>query len=382
MEKRKNRPQRIFITGMGCLLALGMLLLGGMLGVLMGVLVLPDVLGYDATQSALSTRSAMVDETVIALAGRELALANTQSANDSLATQQALDALMTLAALTNQQNLIDQTATGSARDILATQTGIAVANARQGTQVALDYEATQAQLQQEATRIQVDYQRTQAALGYDVQVDAQVQPAEASPTPTPTPSATRTPSPTPTPTELPRIGLDDDFTDGLTSLWEAGEDDAWQVQTDNLRASQQGAWLWSVERYFAPYRLYVGVTPALADSADYAITLIDEDDNAYAIVYEAQGLQVQHIALYTWDATEQPVWDGRGGRLLVRQQVDGLLIGNTAFVVTLRGGQVRVELNATTVLRHALDGVGFRVGVVLPMGAQLNKVTLTPLTDS
>jgi hypothetical protein len=172
-EKRKNRPQRILITSMGCLFAVGMLTVGALLGGLLGAVLLPDTFGWSATQNALLTLRADIDETAIALAGRELALANTQTANNTRATQNALNAAATLAALTNQQSLIDQTATRSARDIIATQTSIALENARQGTQVALDYAATQAGLQREATQVELNYQQTQAALGNSVLPNSQ-----------------------------------------------------------------------------------------------------------------------------------------------------------------------------------------------------------------
>jgi hypothetical protein len=414
-EKRKNRPQRILITSMGCLFAVGMLTVGALLGGLLGAVLLPDTFGWSATQNALLTLRADIDETAIALAGRELALANTQTANNTRATQNALNAAATLAALTNQQSLIDQTATRSARDIIATQTSIALENARQGTQVALDYAATQAGLQREATQVELNYQQTQAALGNsvlpnsqsDAVANASVNNPSATPTQTPTriytltssvtpsltpthtPSATYLPPASDTPTSVPSatpLPLDEDFTSAPDATWRVSDSLQWEQNDGRMRAVRDGAWLLRNSQYDAPYRLYTAITPALAENATYALIIAGRNapsDNGYALVYEAEGLQVNTVALYRWRYDDSAEWDVKRGQLLKQEDIEGLLIGNTALVITLSDDGLRAQLNGETVLRYTpptTDWLG-TVGVVLPSGASLNQMTLTLLGE-
>ncbi len=387
--KRKNRsPLRVIVNAWGCLLALLMLAIGATLGLTGAIFFAPQLLGFNATATALADEAILLASTQAEVNFRasEAAAAETLFARDSDATR---------AALGNEEALLGQTATQSQRLIIATETAIAAENSRQRTRIAIDYQATQAQLQQEATAAEIDFRNAQAALGIDSSaaeptaddpnVEAQSvpesTPAALPPTTTPAPTGVLLPAsdtPSPTPQE---VRIETDFGGGWdASQWRSVASAAWAQADTGAIARRDGAWLLSRQALRVPYRAEVVFAPAVVLNGAYDVLLSVGEDEGHVLRLLTEGLAVAEVEFYRFDAEalgEAPL-QAQDMVLLQRSVVSLPLTEETTLRVTVDSQQLEARLNGDLLLQTALPDSPQpgTVGVALPLEAALLRVSL------
>src|SRR5215207_4951694 len=125
LVKRKNQsPLRVIVNKWGFLLGTLMLGMGVIVGLAAAVFVVPSLLGFDMTSTALAEQAFLLAATDADLNQRDRNAVERE-------TQFALDIQATRLDLLNAENLLDQTATQSISNINATATANSVADSRQ-----------------------------------------------------------------------------------------------------------------------------------------------------------------------------------------------------------------------------------------------------------
>lgn len=378
--KRKNvSPLRVIVNKWGCLLGGLMLAMGVIVGLAASMFVIPSLLGFDSTSTALADREILLAATDADLNQRD---------RDALEreTQFALDAQATGLDLSNAESLLNQTATQSANNIVATATADAAENARQRTQIALDFVATQAELQRNATQVQLDFQNTQAALGVGEFDSQSVSTIAVTPTATPlppTPTSTvmlPPPSDTPAPTAI-AIHIETDLTTGIDSLYWLASDDSWEQNERGIQAERNNAVLWSrAATWHENFTLAVDIAPAIVLESTYTLLLNIANEDVIAVRIEVNGLAANRVQIVQsqvgFDA-DTP-FDIGLGMVIAESTVDELLTSETRFAVTIETRAVTVYLNDFEILTADLpDDLALgQVGVVLPQGSILQTISV------
>lgn len=385
--KRKNRsPLRVIVNAWGCLLALIMLALGAALGLTGAIFFAPQILGFDATATALA-------EEAIFLASTQADLDFRAGQAEDDATRFARDSDATRAALGSQEELIGQTATQSRTYLLATQTAIAADNIRQQTQIAIDYQATQVQLQENATAAEFDFRNTQAALGVQsnaVEPTAEAQAlaaadsadeADLPPTITPMPTGVLMPaSDTPTATPVP-LEIETTFRDGWDNgLWLASDAADWQMADDGVQALQNGAWLLSDAELALPYAAEFSFAPAVTLEATYDLLLSVDGGEGLVLRLTTEALSLTDVSLYRFDS--ELLGDGAllaEDMVLLETQPSSLsLRAQTLIRITITENRLVANVNGeefftADLLRTPYTG---SVGIALPEQALLIHMSL------
>ncbi|MCA9912665.1 MAG: hypothetical protein KC496_04935 [Anaerolineae bacterium] len=384
--KRKNRsPLRVIVNAWGCLLALIMLALGAALGLTGAIFFAPQILGFDATATALADDAIMLASTQADLDFRA------EQAEDE-ATRFARDSDATRAALGSQEELVGQTATQSRTYLLATQTAIAADNIRQQTQIAIDYQATQVQLQENATAAEIDFRNTQAALGVQsnaIEPSAEAQALavesveEAAPPPTVTPMPTGVLIPasdTPTPTPAP-LEIETDFSEGWQNgLWLASAAADWQTAEGGMQAMQNGAWLRSDAELALPYTAEFVFSPAVVLEAQYDLLLSVDGGEGLLLRLTTEALSLAEVNLYRFDS--ELLEDGtplaEDMLLLESATISQSLTEQTVIRVRVDEDGLSAQLNDTAIFTADLLRTPYAgsVGIALPMQANLVRISL------
>ncbi|MDQ7025563.1 MAG: hypothetical protein Q9P44_08395 [Anaerolineae bacterium] len=382
-RKRKNvSPLRVMVNKWGFLLGGLMLGMGIIVGLAASMFVIPPLLGFDITSTALADREILLAATDADLNQRD---------RDALEreTQFALDAQATGLDLFNAESLLDQTATQSTNNIIATATANAAENARQRTQIALDFAATRVELQRNATQVQLDFQTTQAAFNGQGSDDFDSQAAATlaiTPTATPlppTPTSTimlPPPSDTPAPTAIP-IQIVTDLAEGIDSLYWIASTDRWEQNERGIQAEANDAVLWSrAATWQENFTLAVDVAPAIVLESTYALLLNIADGELIAIQIDISGLaanRVQIVQLQV-DFVTDISFDSEPSKIIAESSVGELLTSQTRFAVTIETRTVTVYLNETEILTADLpnDLVLGQVGVALPQGSILQTISV------
>lgn len=389
--KRKNRsPLRVIVNAWGCMLALVMLALGAALGLTGAIFFAPQILGFDATATALADEAIFLSSTQADLDFRA------EQAEDE-ATRFARDSEATRAALGSQEELIGQTATQSRTYLLATQTAIAADNIRQQTQIAIDYQATQVQLQENATAAEIDFRNTQAALGVqssaaeptedsaaiEVQALSVETIEEATPLPTLTPMPTGVLMPasdTPTPTPVP-LEVETDFSSGWENgLWLASAAADWQRNGEGVQALQNGAWLRSDAELELPYTAEFAFAPAVVLEGTYDLLLSVDGGEGLVLRLTTEALSLAQVSLYRFDS--ELLQDGAlladDMLLLETAAVSQSLTEQTTVRVTVAEDEFVAQLNGMEILAVDLVRTPYvgSVGIALPMEAVLIRASL------
>ena len=379
--KRKNvSPLRVIVNKWGFLLGGLMLGLGVIVGLGASLFVVPPVLGFDLTSTALAEREIMLAATDADLVQRDRNAVERE-------TQFALNAQATSLDLFNAESLLDQTATQSAYSVMATSTASAAESARQRTQIALDHEATQVQLQNNATEVQLDYQNTQAALngqggGFDAQsLQVTVNPTATSLPPTPT-STIMLPPPSNTPAaDVSAASVESDLRQGFdTENWR-DYGNAWQVNEQGLQATQNNAPLLSLADTWADdFTLTVDVAPAIVLESTYTLLLNIVGEDVLAVRINTTGLAADTIELVQLRVDFQDGFQFLSGfgTVLAEAESTILLTSETRFSATITDGTVTVSLNDSEILSAELPAnlEAGQVGVMLPQGSILQSISV------
>jgi len=402
--KRKNRsPLRVIVNAWGCLLSIIMLGIGAALGLVGATFFAPQILGFDATATALAD-----DAIILASTQAEINFRASEAAGD--ATEFARDSDATIAALGNEEILIGQTATQSQRYIIATETAVAAENSRQLTQIALDYQATQVQLQENATAAEIDFRNTQAALGVgssqresqdevdsaeNTSVESQALAAQSVEEPTPAdlpPTAQSAPTEVPTGVLLPAsdtpsptpesLDLRTDFSTGWdTQYWRSADYAAWEQTEQGAIAEDNGNWLLSAQSVQMPYEAEIAFQPAPVLDSAYDLLLNIGDDEGVALRMVTEGLTISQVEIYRFDVDllDDGALREQDMVLLQRNIVSLPLTQETVIRVTVEDEQLTITLNGDTLLSVTdlnLAETG-AVGVALPAEATLLHIAIT-----
>lgn len=374
IPKRKTHPvQRALINGWGCLLGAIMLSLGLALGVASSLIIAPELFAFDATETALEIREAHLAATTIGLEQQNLAL-----------VQQSTDVAFFLAAtriaLGNERALLDQTATQSVRQIEATNSAESASQNQQRTQIVLDATATQAALQQNATAIDLDFRNTQAAFD-----SAAAQSLTVTEVPRPIVTATQVP-PTPTepillpPSDTPAAlttsaGFSDNFATGIAGIrWVIPEGSLWEPITGGIQANSETATLLTRNPYALAYDVIIDWQTLNLPQSRYTIILYETDTQQLTLTLEAEsiigrGVRVQQRSN---DTTQ----------LIAEAGMAIVLLDETRLRVTINTEGLRATLNDDLILETTLPVIlaqTGQIGVMLPQGAVLQRVQLSPL---
>jgi hypothetical protein len=381
--KRKNvSPLRVIVNKWGFLLGGLMLGLGVIVGLAASLFVVPPVLGFDLTSTALAEREIMLAATDADLVQRDRDAVERE-------TQFALNAQATSLDLFNAESLLDQTATQSANYIMATNTANAVADVRQRTQIALDHDATQVQLQTNATEAQLDFQNTQAALsgqggGFNAQsLQVTVNPTATSIPPTPT-STIMLPPPSNTPAaDISAASVESDLRAGFDTQNWRDYGNAWEAVEQGLQAVQNNAVLLSNDaRWADDFTLTVEVAPAIVLESTYTLLLNIVAEDVLAVRIHTSGLAADRIELVQLRVDFQDGFQFLSGFGTVLAEVDVesnvLLTSKTRFSTTIADGTVIVTLNDTEILSAELPAnlEAGQVGVILPQGSILQSISV------
>ncbi len=326
--------------------ALLILLLG--IGVAVGIL-RPDLLGA-LFPNAGQTQTAEA----LHILQTQQALQATAQANAQRGTQGALDLQGTQSALNATQAALNQAGTQSAIDAIAARTATVQAIRQQATLDALELQGTQAALNLAGTQAGLDVQSTLAELQGSNPTQVIEDQALATPTPTMRASA---------------ASIDDDFSEGISpGVWNFGIDD-WTVQAAGLRANAENSRLLTQRTDFTDYTLEVWFTPPNRESDIYLYHSVS-GGTSWAVGLDYNGTAVNRVALSSGVNTPLETLRATSAQVIDAETFQvRLQISATQLTVTVNN-QLLIDTPLTAVAPGA-------VGVVLPLGATLERVVIT-----
>lgn len=329
----------------------------------------PDVLGYDElgdlTQKAIvfggtgvaqQATATALDATALFVAGQNLANAETQ------------------AALVNRAQDLDRQATQAQIDAQATQTAVAAEGARQATRAAVDFAGTQAAFDRQATQAELEFQGTQAALNRDATAVALG-------------FATVPPDTLPTIAPQPTPVFSEGFTTGLdTERWRSSGAGDWSVGEGRaLVAARDGAWLLTQRRDLQSYGFVMSFAPVPGEAGyHYVLLNITPEGNGLAVELYFDGTQATSVALFEVseaDVLRGPLWG---------QDIGALATAPLAAAPSPADGTLTVQVEARGRIVVYVERQAFidlltdaplppgAVGVQMPAGAQVRRLTLLP----